>query len=233
MYASDVMTRGVVTVRTGTPVRTAIRVMAEKGLSGLPVVDADGRLAGIVTEGDFLRRVELGTEKKRSAFLELLRGPALHAGDYIRTHARIVDEIMVADVATVTPDSTLLEIVDIMERRRVRRVPVTEAGVLVGVVSRGDLLRALSRLMDAEPAVRTTDAEIRRRLIATLDEYDWFPRASLRVEVQDGVVTLEGLVNSERERQALRVAAENVPGVESVVDQLEMIEATAGLVGVA
>jgi CBS domain-containing protein len=231
MNASDVMTRNVVTVACGTPLRDAIRLMLDNNVSGLPVVDGAGRVEGILTEGDLLRRAEIATERKHWPWLDFLLGPGRMASDYVRTHGRVCDELMSRHVFSVQPDAPLGDIVDLMERRRVKRVPVIDNGALVGMVSRVDLLTALARMLDApQPAGAGSDDAIRQRVLAEFDRFGWAPRAGLTVTVKDGVVELDGVILDEHEREALRVAAENVPGVKRVADRLAWVEPMSGTV---
>ena len=153
MKTSDVMTRNVLTVGRETSVANAIRVMLDHNVSGLPVLD-NGKVVGIVTEGDLLRRSETGTERHRPRWLEILMGPGRMAGEYVRAHGRKVEEIMTSDVVSVTQETPLDEVVGLMERRRIKRLPVLDHDVLVGIVSRADLLRRplpRSRAHLAEP----------------------------------------------------------------------------------
>jgi CBS domain-containing protein len=230
MNALDVMTRKVLTVGRNASVVEAIRLMLVNRVSGLPVVDDAGKLVGILTEGDFLRRSETGTERHRPRWLEILMGPGRMAGEYVRTHGRKVEEIMTRDVVSVTEDTPLDEVVQLMERRRIKRVPVLDTDSLVGIISRADLLRALMRALDAHPAQTTSDDEIRERILAELSKAAWVPREGLAITVADGVVDLNGVILDEKEREALRVAAENVPGVKAVEDHLVWVEPVSGTV---
>jgi CBS domain-containing protein len=229
MKASDVMTRNVLTVGRETSVANAIRMMLDNNVSGLPVLD-NGKVVGIVTEGDLLRRGETGTERHRPRWLEILMGPGRMAGEYVRTHGRKVREIMTTDVISVAGDAPLDEVVGLMERRRIKRVPVVESDVLVGIVSRLDLLRALLRTMEAEHSEQRGDADIREQILAELAKAAWVPRDGLSISVQDGVVDLSGVILEEKEREALRVVAENVPGVRAVEDHLVWVEPVSGTV---
>ena len=229
MKASDVMTRNVITVERETSVADVIRLMLENNVSGLPVLD-DGKVVGILTEGDLLRRSETGTEKQRPRWLEILMGPGRMAGEYVRTHGRKVEAIMTTDLISVTGDTPLDEVVGLMERRRIKRVPVIEGEVLVGVVSRLDLLRALLRTIEAEHSEIRGDDEIREQILAELAKAAWVPRDGLSISVKDGVVDLNGVILEEKEREALRVVAENVPGVKAVEDHLVWIEPVSGTV---
>jgi CBS domain-containing protein len=231
MQAAEVMTRKLVSIREDATVRDAIHLMLDNQISGLPVVDGAGHVVGIVTEGDLLRRSETGTERRRPRWLEILMGPGRLSGEYVRTHTRRVGDIMTRDVATVPASAELDQIVETMERRRVKRVPVTEGDRLVGIVSRADLLRALVQRLDQPPAPAAAgDAAIRDRVLAELEAANWAPRVGVTIDVKDGVVLLEGVVSDDKERAALRVAAENVPGVKGVVDRLVWVDPVSGTV---
>jgi CBS domain-containing protein len=229
MKASDVMTRNVLTIGRETSVADAIRVMLDNNVSGLPVLD-NGKVVGILTEGDLLRRSETGTERHRPRWLEILMGPRRMAGEYVRTHGRKVEGIMTADVISVAGDAPLDEVVGLMERRRIKRVPVIEDDVLVGIVSRLDLLRALLHTLEAQLSEGRGDDDIREQILAELAKAAWVPKDGLSISVKDGVVDLHGVILEENEREALRVVAENVPGVRAVEDHLVWIEPVSGTV---
>lgn len=230
MRAADVMAQPVLTVRPETTVAAAARLMLERGISGLPVVNERGRVIGMVTEGDLLRRAETGTERRRGRWVELLLGPGRLAAEYAQAHGRKVAEVMTRDVVAVAPDTPLDEVVALMERRRVKRLPVLEGEKLVGILSRANLLRALASLAGGAAPAAAGDAEIRAALLAEFDRQHWAPRATVDVVVHDGVVDLWGSILDEREREALRVCAENVPGVKEVRDHLIWIEPVSGMV---
>jgi len=230
MKASDVMSRNILSVGRDATIAEAIRLMLDNQISGLPVIDAAGRLVGILTEGDLLRRSETGTERHRPRWLEILMGPGRLAGEYVRTHGRKVEEIMTRDLVSVTPDTPLDEIVALMERRRIKRVPVLDGDVPVGIVSRADLLRALARTLEERPGPAAGDDEIRERILAELANVSWVPRDGLAITVADGIVRLDGVILDEKERDALRVAAENVPGVRAVEDHLVWVEPMSGTI---
>jgi CBS domain-containing protein len=229
MKASDVMTRNVLTVGRDTSVAQAIRTMLDNNISGLPVLD-NGKVVGILTEGDLLRRGETGTERHRPRWLEILMGPGRMAGEYVRTHGRRVEEIMTTDLISVAGDTPLDEVVGLMERHRIKRVPVIEGAALVGVVSRLDLLRELLRTIEAEHSEQRGDDDIREQILAELAKAAWAPRDGLSISVKDGVVDLNGVILEEKEREALRVVAENVPGVRAVEDHLVWVEPISGTV---
>jgi CBS domain-containing protein len=230
MNASDVMTREIISVRPDTTVAEAIRMMLDNRISGLPVIDEVGRLVGILTEGDLLRRGETGTERHRPRWLEILMGPGRLAEEYVRTHGRKIGEVMTRDPVSVTPDTSLKEIVELMERRRIKRVPVLDGEVPVGIISRADLLRGLAGALEATPVAAMSDAEIRERILAELARTAWVPRDGIAITVENGIVDLNGVILDEKERGALRVAAENVPGVRAVEDHLVWVEPVSGTI---
>jgi CBS domain-containing protein len=230
MIASDVMTRNVLSVPPEATVAQAVELMLERGISGLFVVDATGTLAGIVTEGDLLRRDELGTERRRSWWLRLIASPGRQAADFTRTHGRRVADVMTHDVLSVRTDAPLEEIVTLMEERRIKRVPVLEGDRVVGVVSRADLLRALA-VAAREHAVGTRDdGSIRVQILNTLNREPWAPKTTLNLTVVNGVVDLWGTIGNDHERRAISVIAENTPGVKKVIDHLVFVEAYTGTV---
>ena len=235
MKVAEIMTPKPVSVTPKTAVIDAAKLMLQHHISGLPVIDANGAVAGIVTEGDLLRRTETGTERHRSPWLAFLVGPGRLAGDYVEAHARKVGEVMTGEVAVVNPSDDLTDVVSLMEKRHIKRLPVVENGKLVGIVSRADLVRALVRRLTQEAisevgnAVPDDDA-IRDRIRAIIDKEPWGPRFSVDVMVEGGVVDLHGTVTDEREREAVTVAAENCAGVKAVHDHLVWVEPTSGFV---
>jgi len=217
MKASDVMTVGAATIRSDASAPEAARLMLQYAISGLPVVDAAGHVVGIITEGDFLRRTETGTERQhRPRWLEVLLGPGRLADEYVHSHSRKVEEVMTRQVVKVAEETPVDEIARLMERHRIKRVPVTRDNTVVGIVSRANLLRGLARLADQAPAATANDLAIREQILTELDAQVWGRRAPIDVTVRNGIVQLWGPVADERVAQALRVAAENVPGVKGV-----------------
>ncbi len=192
-------------------------------------------MVGIVTEGDLLRRAETGTERRHAHWLEFLISPGRLARDYADANARKAGEVMSADVASVAPQDTLDVVVGLMEHRHVKRLPVIEAGRLVGIVSRANLVRALLHNLQTpagKPAGKGVagDEELRERILADIAKQPWGPRASVNVKVEAGAVELYGSITDERERTALQVLAENTPGVKAVRDHLVWVEPMSGLV---
>jgi len=228
MKAHDVMTWGAITVGPDESVTCAVQLMLQNKISGLPVVDDEGEFVGIVTEGDFLRRGELGTQRQRPRWLEFLLGPGRLAAEYVQASGQKVAQVMTREAKTITPETPIGEVVRLMERHRVKRLPVVQGGKLVGIVSRADLLHALGSVArDLKPAAGD-DAAIREQIIAECAKQRWAPH--INVVVQDGVVSLWGVITDDRARDAFMVAAENVPGVKGVHDHLAWIEPMSGMV---
>ncbi len=230
MKAKDVMTSPVVSVEPDSTVAQAVRIMLQRHISGLPVIDKSGRLAGMVTEGDLLRRAETGTQRRRPRWLEFLVGPGKLADEYTRAHARRIGEVMTADPVTVTEDTPLEDVVRLMEKRRIKRVPVVRGQEVVGIVSRANLMHALAGVAREVKPTQASDQAIREQIMTELRRQSWAPIALIDIVVRDGVVELWGTITDERERQAIIVAAENVPGVKSVKDQLAWVDPTSGMV---
>ncbi|HXQ54128.1 MAG TPA: CBS domain-containing protein [Stellaceae bacterium] len=230
MKAADVMKHRVVTVGPEATIAEAAKLMLHHGISGLPVVSATGALVGMVTEGDLLRRAETGTERHRPSWLEFLLGPGRLAGEYVHTHGRKIEEVMTTKVITVTPDTPLEQVVGLMEKHRIKRLPVLDHGKLAGIVSRANLLSLLAHLSPMAPPTTPSDADIRKRVLAEIDQGRWAPPGCIDAIVSNGKVELRGVIGDEREREALRVAAENVPGVKTVVDHLIWVEPVSGMV---
>jgi CBS domain-containing protein len=230
MKAADIMTWPVISIEPDTPVQEAIVLMLKHRISALPVVDAGGALVGIVSEGDLLRRIELGTERHRPRWLEFLLGPGRLAAEYAHSHGRTVKEVMTTELETVGDGATLDEIVALMERRHIKRVPVMRNGKLAGIVSRANLMQALASLAPAAPEHSQSDAALREKLMAEMDQQPWAPKGLINIIVKDGVASLWGSITDEREREALHVLAENTPGINGVQDHLVWVEPTSGLV---
>jgi len=233
MNAADIMTPDVITVAPETPLVDVVALMLEHRISGVPVMDQD-TLAGIISEGDLVRRIELGTQPRRSHLLEAFASSTALAGEYARTHGRKASEVMTADVITVEDTTPISVIAQMLETHRIKRVPVLREGRLVGIVSRANLLRALAARLQAVPEPLPNDRRIRMTVFNELMSQKWGGRvAQLDISVQDGVVTLWGIVSSEEQRMAVRVAAENVPGVTRVEDKLENVMDSGTLVPIA
>jgi CBS domain-containing protein len=221
MQAGDIMTPKVVSVRADTRVEEIARLLLERRISGVPVVDADERIVGIVTEGDLMRRPETGTERHRGWWLRLFGDERERAAEYARAHGTRAEQVMTRNVVTVTEETPVGEIARLLEEHRIKRVPVVRDGKLVGIVSRANLLHGLAcHRAPAPPERSLDDRAIRDEVVRVLDREGWTAHAPLNVTVTAGVVELWGLVDSREHRLAIRVAAESVPGVVAVKDNL-------------
>ena len=221
MQAKDVMTTRVVTVDPETAVEDVARLLIERHVSGVPVVDAKGAIVGIVSEGDLMRRAESGTERRtRSWWLSLFDDTTEAAAAYAKARGRHARDVMTTEIVSVAPETPLGEIAELLERRHIKRVPVLKDGKLVGIVSRANLLQGLAsaRRSQPTPPVAASDQSIRDQIVAELQKHGWGNLGTTSVVVRDGVVQLWGLVGSDQERRASVVAAENVAGVKSIED---------------
>ena len=220
MKVADVMTRRVAFVAPDTSIRDALMLMLKNKFSGLPVIETGGRLVGIVTEGDFLRRGETGTEKTSSPWYDAFFGTNESAGAYIRAHGLKVRDVMTREPVTVTEDTPLREAVDLMERRRIKRLPVLRGAKVVGIVSRADLLRALANLLRTAPRQSKSDEAIRTRILTELEKQTWSAGTVVEVLVRKGIVDVWGTVDEARQRDAIKVLVESTPGVRRVEDHM-------------
>ncbi|MCF2524649.1 CBS domain-containing protein [Bradyrhizobium sp. G127] len=228
MRAHQIMTRQVLSVTPDTPVLEAANTMLQQHISGLPVIDKSGKLIGIVSEGDFIRRAEIGTGRKRGRWLKFLIGPGKSASEFVHEQGRKVSEVMTPEPYTVTEDTPLEDIVQLMEKKNVKRLPVMRGDAIVGIVTRSNLLQAVAGLARDVPDPTADDDHIRDRIIASIEKSDWHPYG-LNVVVRDGIVHLSGVITDDRSRQASIVAAENVPGVRTVHDHLCWVDPMSGM----
>jgi CBS domain-containing protein len=219
MKARDVMVSPVITVKQSCTVREVAKTFVEHRISGVPVVDGQGKLVGIVSESDLMHRSEADTERKRSWWLLALTADEVLAADYVKAHACRVSDIMSRNVITAAPDTPLRDIAAILEKNSFKRVPIMEDGRLVGIVSRANLVQAVASTR-AGLGVSPSDVAIRDKLLAHLKTQPWTHTGLLNITVTDGIVDLWGLTSSDAERKAIRVAAECAPGVHAVNDHL-------------
>lgn len=219
MKARDVMVAPVICVNVSAKVDEVAAVLLKHHISAVPVVEDDNKLVGIVSEGDLIHRVEAGTERRRSWWLRLLTSDQELAADFVKSHSRNVRDVMTPDPVTAPPDMQLAEVAELLERHGIKRVPIVKDGVIVGIVSRANLVQALAagrgKMIAGED-----DSDIREKLMTQLRQQPWAHLGRINITVSDGVVDLWGIAESETERQALRVAAESTPGVRSVNDNL-------------
>lgn len=229
MKVADVMTHRVISVTPDATVSQAARLMLEARISGLPVVDPHGQLVGIVTEGDLVRRVELGTAKRRRRWLDLFVSPGKLAEEFQQSHGRKVSEIMKSEVQTVLEDTPLSDAVELMESHHVKRLPVVRDGRPVGMLTRSNLMQGLLAQTKTGKASYAADWAIREQIIAELRKQRWAPMYGVDVTVRGGIAHLHGTILDERERGALIVAVENIPGVREVHDHLALIDPASGM----
>ena len=221
MKASDVMVRDVITVRADDSIQDVAKILLEHRISGVPVVREPGEIIGIVSEGDLMRRAETGTEPRHSWWLQFMITNETLAAEYVKANARKVADVMTTRVITAAPDTRLGDIAVLLEKNRIKRVPIVSGGKLVGIISRANLLQALVSLRDKiESGKPTNDAAIRATVIKKIDAEPWGRSMPINVIVHEGIVGLWGFVGTEVERRAIRVAAEAAPGVRSIDDNL-------------
>lgn len=221
----DVMTADVVTVTPETRVRDIARLMIAHRISGIPVVDPVRHLAGIVTDGDLYRRVEIATDRKHRSWLEVFGFDAGEARDYVASHAHTAGDVMTTRVFAVTtrvfavtPQTSIQQIARLFERERIRRAPVVADGVVVGIVSRANLVQALASISTEDAQVNLADRRVRDLVIAEYRRLPWGTPSESNVIVTDGVVHLWGYVPSDAELDALRVAVEGILGIKGFDD---------------
>ena len=228
MRAHQIMTRPAISVTPDTTILEAANIMLHRHISGLPVVDTAGALVGIISEGDFIRRSEINTGRKRTKFMKFILGAGREAADFVHEHAKKVGEIMTPEPLTIAEDTDLEQIVELMEKNNVKRLPVIRGDKVVGIVSRANLLQAVASLAREVPDPTADDDHIRNRVIDAMEKNDWCP-FGLSVIVKDGIVHLSGVITEERSRQAAVVAAETVQGVKQVHDHLCWVDTMSGM----
>jgi CBS domain-containing protein len=220
MQAKDIMARDVITIGEASSVKDVAAILLDHGISAVPVVDASGRVTGMVSEGDLLHRSETGTERRRSWWLSLFADADVLAEDFVKEHSRQVTDVMARNVITARPNAELVEIAELLEKNRIKRVPIVEDGKLVGIVSRANLVQALTRQpKESEKSEGLDDSEIRDRILARLQAEPW-STSWLNVRVDKGVVELWGSATSSAQKKAARIAAELTPGVVRVEDNV-------------
>jgi CBS domain-containing protein len=225
MRAKDIMTRHVATVAPDSSVVEIAKLMLTRNVSAVPVLDGHGHLIGIVSEGDLMRRAELGTERKRSWWLEVLAEDNVRAHEFVKLHGQKARDIMTREVITVHEDTPIQEIVTMLEEHRIKRVPVVRGRRPVGIVSRANLLRAFaSREIPEAAELPARDRDIQHRLDAALAKEPWWHQRDCRVHVVGGIVHLWGTTESAAEREAIRVMAENTSGVAGVKNHINVVQ---------
>ncbi|HUI20184.1 MAG TPA: CBS domain-containing protein [Methylocella sp.] len=220
MNASDVMVRDVVTVRPEDEVSDAVRLLVDHDISALPVVDDGGHVLGVLSEADLLHREEDGTVKPRPWWVEAITPAHVLALDYAKSHGRRVAEVMSNRVISASEDTPLSELASILEKNRIKRVPILKDGKLVGIVSRANLIQALASSPTVAAQGLIADRCIRAAILARLAEQSWTDFGERNVVVSDGIVHLWGLVGSPEEHKALLALVQDVPGVRQISDEM-------------
>ena len=220
MKASDVMGVNVITAKLDWSVQQVAMVMLEKGIGGLPVVDKDNRVVGMVSEGDLMRRAECGTGHRHSWWLRMLMGRDGLAQEYVREHGRKVADVMTPTVITASPSAPLGEIAELLERNRIKRIPIVVNGKLVGIVSRANVVQAVASCLRSDSATNQSGASLRETILTRFKNEPWAQTCLINVTVNQGTADLWGIAESEAQKKAFRVAAEVTPGVCAVNDNL-------------
>ena len=218
MQAQDVMVRGVISIGPDIPVQIAANAIVTNCVSSLPVINIRAKLVGIVSEGDLIRRVEIGTERRRSRRGETLMSSDALAKEFVKSHAKRVSDVMTREVITAQPETPLREIANLMEKHSIKRVPIVQDELVVGIVSRANLLQILARANDNKAWVES-DRVLYQRFVDSIKDQPWAGRP-FNIIVNDRCADLWGFVYSVDEKTAVRVAAEATPGIESVSDHL-------------
>ena len=223
MQARHIMTVPVVTVAPDTTVPEIARILIDKRISAVPVTDTHGRMLGIVSEGDLLRRPEIGTEPHRSWWLDLIRDPSERASEYVKMHGLKASDVMTRNVVTVSPSTSVGEIAALLERRHIKRVPVVESGHVTGIVSRANIVRSLASQKPKASLTSATDSTAREKLLNLLKTEGLTVGETVNPIVVDGVIHLWGTVRSQQEHDAIRVAAESIVGAGKVENHLSIL----------
>jgi CBS domain-containing protein len=227
MRAHQIMTKNVISVTPQTLVEDAAKIMLRMHISGLPVLDNAGKLVGIVSESDFLRRSEIGTGRKRPAWLQFLIGPGRAAADFVHERGRKIEDVMTENPITVGEETPLEDLVRLMEKNGIKRLPVMSGNRLIGIVTRSNLLQAVASIAHEIPDPTADDNHIRDRILRAVNATDWRP-IGFEVTVRNGIVHLHGIITTDKARQATIVAAENVSGVKKVHDHLCFVDTYSG-----
>jgi len=230
MKASDVMVSKVITVQPDATVHEIADILLTNRISAVPVVDGEGALLGIISESDLIHRVEAGTERHYTWWRKLVINGDRLARDFVKSHAARASDLMTRQVVTASPDLPLGDLAALLERHRIKRVPIVVHGKLVGIVSRADLLQPLAAMHTAITAeIRVDDKALRQRILDEIRSNLDVNESQINVIVHDGAVELWAEVKSLDEKEALRVAAESVPGVRSVEDHVSLSSGHYGL----
>jgi CBS domain-containing protein len=226
MKARDIMGSCVISVFPDLPVQAVANTLVKNGISAVPVIDHGGKLLGIISEGDLMRRSEIETERRQSWWLDMFGSNRGQAAEFVKAHGRKARDVMTTNVVTASPDTPLQEIADLLEKQGIKRVPIVLDGRIIGIVSRANLVQALAS-GKADSEMRSSDEQLRDAIVERLQTQPW-SNATLNVIVQGGVAELWGVVDNDEEKQAVRIAAEEIPGVVAVKDNVRVYPITAG-----
>ncbi|TVM07285.1 MAG: CBS domain-containing protein [Halomonas sp.] len=219
MQAVDIMTKDVISVGPEEEVSAIAQLLLNHHISAVPVIDDSHLVVGIVSEGDLMRRIRKEDGKESSWWLSLFAGHKDPA-DYVKTHGRKADEVMTVNPMTIEEDAPLHKIARLLEKHRIKRVPVVKEGKLVGIVSRANLLQGLATEAAASDGALKDDRAIRDAILDEIEDNTGVRSAAISVTVSNGVAELWGLIDSSDQRKAIEVAAENTPGVTRVENNL-------------
>jgi len=229
MNAADMMTAPVATIGSEATVRDAAWMMLTHRISAIPVLDGQGRLVGIISEGDLLRRAETGTARRRSWWGMFGLGSAELAAEFVKSHGRKVADVMTRDVITARENTPAHEIAQLMETHGIKRVPIVEDGRLLGIVSRADFLTALTGVQPTAAAEAADDVAVRSAIIGRLEAMPWMQPSIVNVFVRNGIAELTGFSDSDEQRRAVRIVVEATPGVRAVEDNIRVQPYAVGL----
>jgi CBS domain-containing protein len=237
MYVEDIMNCDVVTIAPSASLQEAIFILLQQKVGSLMVIEENKRIVGILTDGDLLRRVELGTEAHHRAWwIDYLINPVHSAEEYIKTHGQQVKDLMTTDVVSVTKNDPLQKVIDIMEHQHFKSLPVVEGDLLIGVINRSDLLQRIEKNLKQEKLnhsedIFISDDKIQNTLLMELNKEPWFHNKSIHFTTQNGIITITGIIADVSERNAILVATKNIPGVKDVQDKMEYIPMIIGNFG--
>ena len=222
MKARDIMVRGIIAVHPDTLVRDIASLMVEKHISGVPVLSNNGKLIGMVSQSDLLHRAEVGTERKHKWWFRVLMDSRALAREYVKAHGLKAHDVMTRYVVSVRDDAELRDVADILDKRRIKRVPVIQEDRVVGIITRGDLVRALSQVQISKVAKTIVNAALHKKLYDRIQSQPWINDNCVNLTVSDGVVEVAGFVETTDQRVALRILIQETEGVNRVDDKISV-----------